>query len=66
MSKRVQVQEQDVEDRLRFNAIDENDRIYLENLLKKEGRSLTILSGEPIGWAKGKPHFNATRFIFSN
>src|SRR3990167_5851232 len=55
-----------LDEQFRFNAIDENDRIYLEDLLRRQGSSLTILSGESIGWAKGKPHFNATRFILSN
>src|SRR3990167_4307828 len=65
MKCETKTQEQ-LDEQFRFNAIDENDRIYLEDLLRRQGSSLTILSGEPIGWAKGKPHFNATRFILSN
>src|SRR3990167_2712766 len=65
MKRETKTQEQ-LDEQLRFNAIDENDRIHVENLLRKQGSSLTILSGEPIGWIQGKPHFSATRFILSN
>src|SRR3990167_157607 len=46
-----------------MNQIDLNDLIYFSERLLKDVR---IVSSKPIGWAKGKPHFNATQFRLSD